>query len=287
MRGNGDRNSGEQSTGGGAAGERQLPDVDAVSQPYRHVYLSPHFDDVALSAGGLALLQRRRREPVLVVGVFTAPPPDALTGFARYQHAAWGGASDPWAEREAEERAAMAALGADYLWLGYPDAIYRGDQYLSDDDLFGPVKSGDAALAGKLADDAVRLWRRCAGAVFYLPLGVGNHVDHQICCAVAPRLEAAGAEVAFYEDSPYALDPEAVTRRLRALGRALRPEVVELGPAIEQKVAAVLLYRSQVPWVFRHHGEAGDAIRRHAARLSRVPGGHAERLWRHEKRGEA
>jgi len=260
-------------------GSVQLAAIDAVGAGYRHVFLSPHFDDVALSASGVALLQRRRREPVLVVAAFTAPPVGALTEFAQFQHGRWGSAADPWRQREEEERSAMAALGADYLWLGYADAIYRGDQYLSDADLFGPVKPGDADLRRNLGRDIVRIWRRCPGATVYLPLGVGGHVDHRLCGDAAADLRLAGAAVAWYEDFPYVLEPGAVDRRIEALGVAPSPLVVDVEPALEDKIRLVELYRSQVPWIFRSYGEPGAAIRRRAASLSPVPGGYAERLW--------
>lgn len=255
---------------------------------YRHVYLSPHFDDVALSAGGTLLQQTTRAKPALVVAVFAARPPGEVSEFAAYQHDRWGGAADPWAEREEEERQAMAALGADYVWLGLPDAIYRGEQYLSDVDLFGPVKPGDAPLAADLAAIAGDLAARAPEATFYPPLGVGGHVDHQLCCDLAAPLLAAGRAVLLYEDVPYALDPAAVQSRLSEVGDLSRshsrpltiePVVVEIGDLIAAKCRAVELYASQVPWIFRNYGPAEERLRRHAAGLSRV-GGHAERFWR-------
>jgi LmbE family N-acetylglucosaminyl deacetylase len=271
----------------------QLASILDIGPRYRHIYVSPHFDDMALSLGGTALRHARRAEPGLVVSVCTAAPGQSLTDFAAGQHAAWGG-GDAWRERETEERAAMAALGVDYLWLGYPDAIYRGDQYLSDDDLFGVLKSGDHEPRARLADDLVAIWRRSPAATVYLPLAVGNHVDHQLCLAAAPALVEAGAPVALYEDSPYALVPGAVDARLAAwptglagqLAAAdLSPTLVEFGELVVDKVSLVARYASQVPWIFRSIGSAEAAIREHDARLSGSPEGFAERIWLLGKRG--
>jgi LmbE family N-acetylglucosaminyl deacetylase len=258
-----------------------LHSADDVGPRYLHIFVSPHFDDVALSVGGAALRAAGLGEPVLVVAICTAAPTGGLTGFAAGQHESWGGGEDPWQTRAAEERAAMVALGADYLWLDYPDAIYRGDQYLSDDDLFGPVKPGDGPLAARLADDLLAVWRHCPAATVYLPLALGNHVDHQICRAAAPSLVAAGAPVLFYEDIPYALresfEPDAARMPVDVASDSV---VVEFGDAIAEKVALVERYASQVPWIFREIGSADVALRAHAARTSRRPGGSAERLWR-------
>jgi LmbE family N-acetylglucosaminyl deacetylase len=263
---------------------RAYPSAGALPiRHYRHVYISPHFDDVALSAGGTLLKRSLEGEPALVVAIFTARPPGEVSHFAEYQHDRWGGAADPWAEREEEERRAMVALGADYLWLGLPDAIYRGEQYLSDDDLFGPVKPGDAPLAAHLAADALALASRVPGATFYLPLGVGGHVDHQLCFDLAEPLLSAGRAVLLYEDVPYALDPAAVERRLAEVAArapfSVDPIVVEIESLIAAKCRAVDQYASQIPWIFRHIGPAEESLRHHAASLSRAAG-HAERLWR-------
>ena len=47
------------------------------------------------------------------------------------------------------------------------------------------------------------------------PLGVGGHVDHQVAHAACRAL--AGAEVAYYEDTPYVLTPYQLPRRLARL----------------------------------------------------------------------
>src|SRR5947209_3417864 len=123
-----------------------------MAATYRHVFVEPHFDDVALSCGCLVRALAERGEPALVVTVFAGNPGVGaeVTDFAAGQHARWGGATDPIAERRAEQREALALLGADWQPLEHLDAIYRGDQYLSDPDLFGAVKAGDARLADHL-----------------------------------------------------------------------------------------------------------------------------------------
>src|SRR5688572_27889148 len=165
---------------------------------YDHAYLEPHFDDIALSCGGLVKQQSDRGERVLVVTLFAGNPGagTAVTDFAAGQHSRWGGHADPIAERHAEQRAALQILGADWWPLQHLDAIYRGDQYLSDEDLFGPVKPGDADLVARIARELGAI----DAATWYAPLGVGNHVDHQLALAAA---RAAGLAPMLYEDFPY------------------------------------------------------------------------------------
>lgn len=229
---------------------------------YDHAYLEPHLDDVPLSCGGLVRQQSNRDERVLVVTLFAGNPGAgaAVTEFAAGQHSRWGGHPDPIAERHAEQRAALALLGAEWRPLPHLDAIYRGDQYRSDDELFGPVKPGDSALveliAGRLGEIDAATW--------YAPLGVGNHVDHQLALAAA---RAAGLEPLLYEDFPYvATQPaEPVAARLDA---TVEMEV-EIGPELEAKIAAIACYRSQLPTLF------GDAARMEALVRARP----FERYW--------
>jgi LmbE family N-acetylglucosaminyl deacetylase len=230
---------------------------------YDHAYLEPHFDDVALSCGALVKQQGDRGERVLVVTLFAGNPgaDAAVTEFAAGQHSRWGGHADPIAERRAEQRAALTLLGADWRPLEHLDAIYRGDQYLSDEELFGPVKPGDAALveriAGQLGDVAAASW--------YAPLGVGNHVDHQLALAAA---RAAGIAPLLYEDFPYVAKQPAEPVAAR-LGARVALEV-DARSTLDAKVAAIACYRSQIPTLF------GDAAAMEAA----VRAWPTERYWR-------
>ena len=207
---------------------------------YAHVFVEPHFDDVALSCSGLALVARERGEPVLVVTLFAGNPGAGaeVTDFAAGQHARWGGADDPIAERVAEQRAALGLLGADWRPMDWLDAIYRGDRYLSDDDLFGPVKN-EAELLEEIRAALGGIAAENPGARWYAPLCLGNHVDHQIA-----RSAAAGLRPLHYEDFPYAI-------KARPTGTPELTVAVDLAA----KVAAIACYRSQIPTLF------GDAAR--------------------------
>ena len=93
--------------------------------------------------------------------------------------------------RRKEDASALDYLEVDYLWLDYLDAIYRGSPaYYSDRDqlIGGDVHPFDATLDRQLAGDLLALQERLPDAVWYAPLGVGRHVDHQIVCSAADQL---------------------------------------------------------------------------------------------------
>src|SRR5262249_26817718 len=120
-----------------------------------------------------------------------------------------------WVEaRREEDRRALTRVGADWFWERALDAIFRcPDQYgWQRDELFGDPVRRDPLLARATAL-CVLLADRSPGALFYAPLGIGGHVDHQLVHRAAVR----GIEphrVGFYEDFPYAAEPGAVDGRL-------------------------------------------------------------------------
>lgn len=241
------------------------------------LFVSPHFDDVALSCGGAVALEARD-EGAIIVTVFAGDPSGELNSFARFQHKRWG-FDDAVNERRREDQKAREILDADHRWLDFPDAIYRGEQYLSDDDLFGPVKPGDAELTERVTASLLGLVEQLAPARVYLPLTVGGHVDHRICLAAVPTLKQVGVGIRFYEDFPYAAQGGSIVEAtVASLPEQLEPEVVELGDLVETKLAAIGVYESQLATIFRNLGPWNQVTRDYASSRSQV-GGYAERHW--------
>lgn len=266
----------------------QLTSLDQITQQYRHIYLQPHLDDAVLSAGGAIGLQVKTGQNVLVVGIFAGLPSsgEAVSPFARQMQQATGlepeGAAAVRQRRE-EDQAAVEALGGDVLWLDYADAIYRGrpPYYASEELLFGDVNSGDLALDEELAALFLNIHERAPLAALYAPLGVGHHVDHQLCCSAADRLAQRKLNVKFYEDIPYVTHSGALEARQRELGIAMEPEYVEISGTLDQKQDAIALYRSQVPHLFGSEDAMRATVADYASSLRRTyPGIQIERFWR-------
>lgn len=241
------------------------------------LFISPHFDDVALSCGGIVALEAEHGE-ARIVTVFAGEPHDALSAFAAFQHRRWG-VTDAVDERRREDILACSRLGAAYQWLAYLDAIYRGDQYQSDEDLFGEVKPGDATVAAAIQAELLALVAQLRPKRVYLPLGVGGHVDHRLITSVGGLIKRTGVTVRYYEDFPYAATPGAIEERQLELGLALQPEIIDVTTVIEKKLAAIAAYRSQLATIFRHYGQWDEVLRHAGRQRSASPGGYAERLW--------
>lgn len=245
---------------------------------YDLIYLSPHLDDAALSCGGQIAAATRAGQRVLIVGVTAGDPPAAVSDYAHGLHTRWELVVDAVAARRAEDLAACARLGADAVHWDLPDCIYRADPatgkpyYTSDADLFGPVADAEWGLVDDLA---ARLRDLPAHGRLVAPLGVGNHVDHQLTRLAAARAFGA-AGLRYYEDYPYADEPGAIAAAL-ALSPAWswRAEVIALdAAALAAKCDAVAAYQSQLSTFFRDRAHLDAQVRGYAQTVG------GERLWR-------
>jgi LmbE family N-acetylglucosaminyl deacetylase len=180
------------------------------------------------------------------------------------------------------------------VFLDLPDAVFRG--YEGDDELLGPVRPDDDAPLAILRTEIARLEPQQV----YVPLAVGNHVDHQLCRDVGisllaeprswvmPGPEWAG-KVVFYEDFPYAwwrtfgnLDdlPEGALDGIPD-EVLLTPRYADISDQLERKVRGIAMYESQLDRLFGGVAEMGLAVRQYAGALGTVgrATGPAERYW--------
>ncbi len=247
------------------------------------LFIQPHYDDVPLSCGGtVALLAERGHEPHMVT-VFAGELVDEMVGpLAAWKHERWKvtDAEQVLAVRRAEDADAARTLGAPVRWLGLPDAIYRGDRYKSDPELFGALMGEELELAAHLAEEIRQLpeWRE--GTRVFVPLGVGSHVDHQLVFEAGRHLASLGAQVYAYEDCPYAIHtPAGVATRLTALGDAVgEPLLVPIGVALERRLDSIACYKSQVPVIFRFTTDFRSTVAEFALKTGGASG-PAERFW--------
>src|SRR5206468_5742167 len=88
------------------------------------------------------------------------------------------------AQRRVEDERFAFFAEASVVFLDLPDAVFRG--YEGDDQLLGTVRLDDDAPVSILRTEIARLEPQAV----YLPLAVGNHVDHQPCRAAGVALLA-------------------------------------------------------------------------------------------------
>ncbi|MFZ2095078.1 MAG: PIG-L family deacetylase [Anaerolineales bacterium] len=187
------------------------------------VYLSPHFDDAALSCGGLVWEQSRHNEQVDIWTICAAEPPSGdLSPFAQELHARWQiGQNAPAQQRSKEDILSCQYLGASYRHIPILDCIYRCHpqtaefMYASESALNGPLHPGDDQLMQDLSEQ-LRMSLK-SDTVVVCPLALGTHVDHQLTRQAA---EEAGLIRWYYADFPYVIRDKAQLEQLEQEGWA-------------------------------------------------------------------
>jgi len=187
------------------------------------IYLSPHFDDAAYSCGGLIWGQNQTNLKVSIWTVFAGNPPEGmLSPFALSIIRRWGLEEKPTKFRRNEDILSCQILGAGWHHFEYPDAIYRtasgnfpgsklsatGHLYPDESSLFGTLNQEECQLIDQIADSILFILKekylldQNLSEVVQLvcPLGLGNHVDHQVTRCAA---ESLGLPLLYYADFPY------------------------------------------------------------------------------------
>jgi LmbE family N-acetylglucosaminyl deacetylase len=174
------------------------------------IYLSPHFDDVALSCGGLVWQQAQAGEQVSVWTICGGSPPAySLSPFAESLHARWETGERASMQRRQEDLTSCAELLATPYHLPLLDCIYRralekdgGDfLYTCEEALFGALHPAEDYLVRELSASIAQKLPQPAELV--CPLALGGHVDHRLARLAAEMMERP---LWYYADYPYVRD---------------------------------------------------------------------------------
>lgn len=195
-----------------------------------HLFVSPHLDDAVFACG-----QWIASSPSsIVVTIFAGAPPADAVLTAWDAECGFGDGDDVVAARRAEDRAALALLGATPIWLDF-----RDDQY------------GEPRTAQTIADTLASVIGPERAAAIHFPLGL-FHRDHlrasDACAMLVDRVTARAFHV--YEDALYRRITGAVDARRDAL-RERGLDLVRCTPSLacdaqSRKREAVACYRSQL-----------------------------------------
>lgn len=241
------------------------------------IYLSPHFDDAALSCGGLIWEQDQAGDTVSVWTVCAAAPAgQELSPFAQSLHQRWQAPEEAASRRRLEDQESVRILGASYRYFDLPDCIYRTDSnghflYDSEESLFSPLHPAEESLvmdlAGWLAEAAGQ-----SLAKVVCPLALGGHVDHRLTRAAVERWQQADPSqvVVYYPDYPYVLNQQADLRHLKDQGwQEKKFQVSEAG--LQAWVESVAAHASQISTFWPSLSAMKVALRSY---LEHQQGGH-------------
>jgi LmbE family N-acetylglucosaminyl deacetylase len=248
-------------------------------EEHDYIYLSPHCDDVTFSCSGTIYTYKAQGLHQLIATLFAGDPQPPFPPLARAYHQLWQipeGVS-PYHLRRAEDEKAMSALGVDYLWLDWPEVIYRipnlSDLSEINDEHADPQHDPHFPT---LCQWLVDLHATYPGATIVVPLGVGAHRDHRIIFQAALH-SLDRTTLLFFEDFPYAAYlPEEVTKLVQSYH--LAPLEVDISHYVEQRIQATSFYQSQHAMLFYPPSSYPDLIKAYTS--TDKPHCFIERYWK-------
>lgn len=230
------------------------------------IYLSPHFDDAALSCGGLAWEQAQAGQSVSIWTICAGAPEESFhTPFIETLHTRWGMEAGAVPHRMGEDARSCQEMGASYRHFHIPDCIYRGSSeplYASEESLFGSLHPAEQGLIDLLSAELSRsLSEKAAGVPqeveIVCPLALGKHVDHQLTRDAAERLDRP---LWYYADYPYVLKEQEELARLQQDGwEAVKFTISSAG--LHAWEAAVSAHASQISTFWTGLDEMRAALR--------------------------
>lgn len=225
----------------------------------RVLVLEPHMDDAVLSVGGLMWSRREACE-------FTVVSVVERSNFTSYYYLDRGffDVARVTELRLAESALVMRLLGGRHRTLDQVDSPLRyrpGDWSL---EWYRRNWKPVGAYMGHPSSEAeIETWARAIGDLLatsdaeevWLPLGVGEHTDHELtrdaCLRALTRLGGMESRKAvyFYQDVPYAVEAPTHTGEilaaLTAAGGEFTRQVDDVGDALEPKLRLASIYGSQ------------------------------------------
>jgi LmbE family N-acetylglucosaminyl deacetylase len=241
------------------------------------IFLSAHFDDVVLSAGGLVWELSKRGERVEIWTICAGDPPadKPLTEYAQLLHGFWNIGEDVPVKRSKEDAACCQVLGASaYRRYTVPDNIYRyypgTDTAVikENEDQFKPMETEEGYLIPQVTD----FLRKNLPENYELvaPLAIGSHRDHVLTRTAAERL---GGQTWHYADYPYLIYGE------HSLGDWL-PEKIEtfslnISPkGLKAWKDGFACQRSQIPLLYVDEEDMRESIEKY------FKSGYGFTLWK-------
>lgn len=235
-----------------------IPPINAPSHPHL-VVIEPHMDDAILSAGG-RLLRRRGQARITILTV--AKWSNFTSYLLRNRNFTDVGAITDLRLQESELVARL--LGAQHRSLDWSDAPLRfwPTEKWSSDTLKHFTSAPQAFVklfpnpkeTALLAEQLTQAFRDLAPDELWIPMGLGDHIDHRMTRSACLRLltdaqsQFSDVAVSMYEDLPYAANeahaPQ-VAEALAACGASIVRKTEDVSDVFEEKMRLVFLYASQ------------------------------------------
>jgi len=257
------------------------------------LFLSPHLDDAVLSCGGVMHRLTQSGEQVVIVTVMAGEPHEPLLDTPALQalRSRWDKGEATIPMRRAEDSQAARELQAQVYHMALTESAFRatlcgaGDWialYPDQESSFQGVNDADDARVLLFGSDLP--FKEVT--TLYAPLGVDNHVDHELVRDWALILTGSvdAPELKFYEEYPVARNKPALQRTQTFYRRQLPALTIESEIAalssenLDARLRAMRCYRSHLNILWSDPAEMERLTRAYALLVGE--GTPAERYWR-------
>ncbi|ETS31412.1 hypothetical protein BB987_13880 [Photorhabdus temperata] len=254
-----------------------------------HLFLSPHLDDVALSAGGLIHKLVSENQKVVILTFFTEYDKNIAS---HYLYSANNDNMNSfiklYSKRANEDIAFCNKLSAIPIHGRILDCIYRTDQcgelmYKNSAMIYsGLVHKSDYAsdMAQDLIDKTLLNYQP---DYIYAPLGIGRHVDHIIINNLVHNITGSRKlKILLYEDFPYVLgeypiiNPDSVENSLLRNNKFDKRAIL-LDIDLKEKMQNILFYESQLEPLFGNKSNLLVSLRKYHQSINKIK--IQERFW--------
>jgi LmbE family N-acetylglucosaminyl deacetylase len=214
------------------------------------VFVSPHFDDVALSCGELICKFKAQGKEILVVTVFSGSvKPELLSTTAKFFHKICGLGNNAMEIRKAEDLAAMKMLKVAYLHVDELECLYRMNdshtpRYNDLKEIFGARLENEMDTWQHLKKQLREKLAEINFRTIFIPLSLGRHIDHILTRSCLEEIYS-DRDIYYYEDTPYVCTLKDMDEINQATG-GLIPTIIEItDDEWLGKVNAINCYTSQ------------------------------------------
>jgi LmbE family N-acetylglucosaminyl deacetylase len=257
-----------------------------------HLFLSPHLDDAILSCGGVIHRLARAGQRVIIVTVMAGEPSDALPDSPVLQaiRTQWESGRNTFRERRAEDAQAALQLRAQVYHLALLESAFR-QTLCGAGDWIALYPEHDSPFTINEADDArLTLFETRLPFVevvtIYAPMGIDNHVDHQLVrdWALVLTGPAHAPALKFYEEYPHARNRSSLQRAQAYYHQTMPALKMESEITLltsddcAAKLRAMGCYRSHLHVLWNDMAEMEQQARDYMTILG--DGTPAERYWR-------
>ncbi|PQQ25348.1 PIG-L family deacetylase [Photorhabdus luminescens] len=254
-----------------------------------NLFLSPHLDDAALSAGGLIHKLVSENQQVVVLTFFTEYDENLTSHYLRSENNDnMNSFIKLYSKRANEDIAFCNKLSAIPIHGKILDCIYRIDQYGE------PMYNNSAGIysglahksdyASDMAQDLIdKILLNYQPDYIYAPLGIGRHVDHIIINNLVHNIKGSHKlKILLYEDFPYVLgeypivNPDSLENALLRNNKFdMRAILVDID--LKEKMQNILFYDSQLEPLFGNESNLLISLEKYHRSINEIK--VQERFW--------